>query len=86
MLSTFNLLRMSEFLWLSSLVRPISGLKGLICAASSFWTSLLFMVHFSLAQHKFAKEVILCSRNFVSVVMCSRGEFNYSIHVVTLNS
>jgi hypothetical protein len=48
LLFTFNLLRISRFLWRSNVVSPNSGLKNLICAASSFWASLLFMIQFSL--------------------------------------
>jgi hypothetical protein len=51
-------------------VSPNSGLRNLICAASSFWASRLFMVQVSLPQHKLALEVMLCSRNVVSVVIC----------------
>jgi hypothetical protein len=71
------------FLWRSSIVSPNSGLKNLICAASSLWASLLFMIQFSLPKHRLALEVILCSRNFVSVVMCfPEVSFNYSINFV----
>jgi hypothetical protein len=82
MLSTFTLLRMSGFLWRSNLVSPNIGLKNLICAASSFWASLLFMTQFSLPRHKLALEVILYSPNFVSVVTFPEVTFNYSIHFV----
>jgi hypothetical protein len=42
MVSTFNRLRMSGFLWWSHLVSPNSGLTNLICAASSSWASLIY--------------------------------------------
>jgi hypothetical protein len=47
LLFTFNLLRMSGFLCRSNLVSPNSGLRNLICAASSFWASLLYVTLYS---------------------------------------
>jgi hypothetical protein len=46
-ISFVKMLRISGFLWRSNLVSPNSGLRNLICAASSFWASRLFMIQFS---------------------------------------
>jgi hypothetical protein len=90
MLSTFKLLRISGFLWRSNLVSLNSGLRNLICAASSFWASRLFMIQYFkiyfCKMFQFYKTMSTVAINSISTPVSSfKAFFPFSIYLMKIS-